>query len=92
MVRVVPMRQHTLAKKRAKKKVAPSATTTVTRSKATRRNIAEGTRLFALAGRPTKHQFILVYGIRGPRMTWTQRAAAGVPAEEFQEALAKTKV
>jgi hypothetical protein len=86
------MREHNMAKKPSKKKVAPSATTTVTRSKAARGNIAEGTRLFALAGRPTKHQFILVYGIRGPRMTWTQRAAAGVPAEEFQEALAKTKV
>jgi len=49
-----------MAKKPSKKKVAPSATTTVTRSKAARRNIAEGTRLFALAGRPTKHQFILV--------------------------------
>jgi hypothetical protein len=81
-----------MAKKRSKKKVAPSATTTVTRSKTARRNIAEGTRLFALAGRPTKQQFILVYGKRGPRMTWTQRAAAGVPAEKFQEALAKTKV
>ena len=81
-----------MAKQRAKKKVAPSAITTVTRSKAARGNIAEGTRLFGLAGRPTKQQFILVYGIRGPRMTWTQRAAAGVPAEKFQEALAKTRV
>jgi len=86
------MREHNMAKKRSKKKVAPSATTTVTRSKAALKNIAEGTRLFALAGRPTKHQFILVYGIRGPHMTWTQRAAAGVPAEKFQEALAKTKM
>jgi hypothetical protein len=86
------MREHNMAKKPSKKKVAPSATTTVTRSKAARRNIAEGTRLFALAGRPTKHQFILVYGMRGPRMTWTQRAAAGVPAEKFQAGLAKTKV
>jgi hypothetical protein len=51
-------------------------------------NRAEGIRLFKLAGRPTKEQFILVYGERGPKMTWDQRAAAGVPAEEFQEALA----
>ena len=36
-----------MAKKRAKKKVAPSATTTVTSSKAARENLAEGTRLFA---------------------------------------------
>jgi hypothetical protein len=32
-----------------------------TRSKAARAHIAEGTRLFALAGRPTKAQFIKVY-------------------------------
>jgi hypothetical protein len=51
-------------------------------------NRAEGIRLFKLAGRPTKEQFILVYGERGPRMTWDQRAAAGVPAEKFQAALA----
>ena len=49
---------------------------------------AEGTRLYQLAGRPTKEQFVLVYGEQGPRMTWEQRAAAGVPAEKFQAALA----
>jgi hypothetical protein len=49
---------------------------------------SEGIRLFKLAGRPTREQFILVYGERGPKMTWDQRAAAGVPAETFQEALA----
>lgn len=49
---------------------------------------AEGTRLYQLAGRPTKEQFVLVYGERGPKMTWDQRAAAGVPAEKFQAALA----
>ena len=51
-------------------------------------NRAEGIRLFKLAGRPTKEQFALVYGEKGPRMTWEQRAAAGVPAEKFQAALA----
>ena len=51
-------------------------------------NRAEGTRLYQLAGRPTKEQFVLVYGERGPKMTWEQRAAAGVPAEKFQAALA----
>jgi hypothetical protein len=51
-------------------------------------NRAEGIRLFKLAGRPTQEQFVLVYGERGPRMTWEQRAAAGVPAEKFQDALA----
>jgi len=51
-------------------------------------NRSEGIRLFKLAGRPTKEQFILVYGERGPKMTWEQRAAAGVPAKKFQAALA----
>ena len=49
---------------------------------------SEGIRLFKVAGRPPKEQFILVYGERGPKMTWEQRAAAGVPAEKFQAALA----
>jgi len=51
-------------------------------------NRAEGIRLFKLAGRPTKEQFRLVYGERGHLMTWDQRAAAGVPANKFQSALA----
>ena len=51
-------------------------------------NRAEGIRLFKLAGRPTKEQFILVYGEAGPKMTWEQRAAVGVPAAKFQAALA----
>ena len=58
------------------------------RSKAARAHIAEGTRLFALAGRPTKAQFIKVYGSKGPAMTWAQRAEAGVDAKHFQAALA----
>jgi hypothetical protein len=49
---------------------------------------AEGVRLFALAGRPRKQDFIKVYGENGPKMTWSQRAEAGVPAEKFQAALA----
>ncbi len=57
------------------------------RSKTARAHIAEGTRLFALAGRPTKAQFIKVYGPQGPKMTWEQRAKAGVDAKHFQEAL-----
>ncbi len=51
-------------------------------------NRSEGLRLFKLAGRPTTEQFVLVYGERGPKMTWDQRAAAGVPAKKFQAALA----
>lgn len=49
---------------------------------------AEGIRLFALAGRPSKQDFVKVYGENGPKMTWEQRAKAGVPAEKFQAALA----
>ena len=51
-------------------------------------NRAEGIRLFKLAGRPTREQCILIYGERGPRMTWAERAKAGVPANKFQAALA----
>ena len=50
-------------------------------------NRSEGIRLFKIAGRPTKEQFIRVYGERGPKMTWEERAAAGVPADKFQAAL-----
>ena len=49
---------------------------------------AKGVRLFAIAGRPGKEDFIKVYGPNGPKMTWEQRAEAGVPAEKFQAALA----
>ena len=59
------------------------------RSKAARAHIAEGTRLFALAGRPTKAQFVKVYGSKGPTMTWAERAKAGVPAGKFQAVLAE---
>ena len=51
-------------------------------------NRSEGLQLFKLAGRPTREQFVLVYGKNGPKMTWDQRAAAGVPAKKFQAALA----
>jgi hypothetical protein len=64
-----------------KKQAAPK--TTQVRSKAARAHIAEGTRLFAPAGRPTKAQFVEVYGPQGPK----QRAKAGVDAKHFQEAL-----
>ncbi len=49
---------------------------------------AEGIRLFTLAGRPSQQDFVKVYGPNGPKMTWEQRAKAGVPAEKFQAALA----
>ena len=49
---------------------------------------AEGIRLFKLAGRPSKEQFVAVYGPKGPRMTWDERAKAGVTARQFQAVLA----
>jgi hypothetical protein len=49
---------------------------------------AEGIRLFALAGRPSKDDFVRVFGPSGPKMTWAQRSKAGIPAEKFQAALA----
>jgi len=70
-------------------KAAPAANSSVIRSKAARVHIAEGTRLYALAERPTKAQFVKVYGAKGPTMTWVQRAKAGIPAEKFQSALAQ---
>ncbi len=70
---------------RAKKLATPKRTQV--RSKVARANISVGTRLFALAGRPTKAQFVKVYGPKGPSMTWAQRAKAGVDARHFQEAL-----
>jgi hypothetical protein len=73
------------AAKKAKKQAHPKQAQT--RSKAARAHIAEGTRLFALAGRPTKAQFVKVYEPKGPKMTWDQRAQAGVDAKHFQEAL-----
>jgi hypothetical protein len=51
-------------------------------------NRAEGIRLFQIAGRPSKQDFITVFGPNGPKLTWDQRAAAGVPANKFQAALA----
>jgi hypothetical protein len=77
------------AGKKSKKTARPKPKRVQVRSKA----IAEGTRLFAIAGRPSKAQFVKVYGPKGPMMTWAERAKAGVPARKFQAALAeKSKV
>jgi hypothetical protein len=77
-----------MAKSKKAKKLARPKQAQV-RSKSARAHIAEGTRLFALAGRPTKAQFVKVYGPMGPKMTWVQRAKAGVPAGKFQAVLAE---
>jgi hypothetical protein len=71
-------KKHRAAK--ATKKIAPQQTSA---GKAR----AEGLRLYRVAGKPTREQVILVYGERGPAMTWDQRAKAGVPAKKFQAAL-----
>jgi hypothetical protein len=89
---VTPVLGGTLAMKTKRKAAKAKKSTqlakqTQVRSKAARAHIAEGTRLFALAGRPTKAQFVKVYGLQGPKMTWAQRAKAGVDAKHFQEAL-----
>jgi hypothetical protein len=88
MVSRVPKEELKMKTKKAKaaKKLAKPKQVQV-RSKAARAHIAEGTRRFALAGRPTKAQFVKVYGPQGPKMTWEQRAKAGVDAKHFQKAL-----
>jgi hypothetical protein len=60
---------------KTKKRVQPKPVQS--RSKAARAHIAEGTRLFALAGRPTQAQFVT-----------EQRAKTGIDAKHFQAALA----
>ena len=75
-----------------RKSAAPKRNTTAKavtkKSTSAGKSRAEGVHQFQLAGRPTKEQFIKVYGPAGPKMTWEQRAEAGVPAEKFQAALA----
>ena len=82
------MRAATKAQAKVKAQAVKTSPKPQPQQKSVGLNRAEGIRLFKLAGRPTKEQFVLVYGERGPRMTWDQRAAAGVPAEKFQAALA----
>jgi hypothetical protein len=56
--------------------------------------IAEGTRLYIAAGKPTKAQLLRVYGEKGAKWTWLQRAkhvglgSASEAAEQFQAMLA----
>src|ERR1017187_439742 len=80
------------ARPKAKAQKKPKSATTRTQplpKSVVSQNRSEGLRLFKLAGRPTKEQFRLVYGEKGPLMTWDQRAAAGVPANKFQAVLAQ---
>jgi hypothetical protein len=82
-IRTVPK-----AKTRAKDTGVKAAPKSESQQKSAGVNRSEGIRLFKVAGRPSKEDFIAVYGAAGPRMTWDQRAAAGVPANKFQAALA----
>ena len=66
-------------------KPAPKPTTDAGKAR------SAGVQNFILAGRPTKDQFIAVYGESGPRLTWDQRAALGVDAAHFQKALKSGK-
>ena len=80
--------KHKAAPKRSRAASAEKAQASKKSTTGAGKNRAEGIRLFALAGRPSKQDFVAVYGPAGPKMTWEQRAAAGVPAEKFQVALA----
>ena len=82
------MRAASEAKAKLKAQAAKAAPKAESQHKSSGVNRSEGIRLFKVAGRPTKEQFIQVYGERGPKITWEQRAAAGVPAEKFQAVLA----
>ena len=77
-----------LKRKSAASKKSRTAKTVSKKSTSAGKNRAEGIRLFALAGRPSKEDFVKVFGPSGPKMTWQQRAEAGVPAAKFQSALA----
>src|SRR5437588_4548021 len=86
MVSRVPKEELKMKTRKAKavKKAKKPAKQTQVRSKAARAHIAEGTRLFALAGRPTKAQFVKVYGPLGPKMTWEQRAKQALTPDTFR--------
>lgn len=81
----VPRKRKSIARKKTKTLTPQVSTKSL---KAAGKSRAEGIRLFTLAGRPSKQDFIKVYGPNGPKLTWTQRSEAGVPAEKFQAALA----
>jgi len=84
----VPRKRKPAAPKKTKTTKSSKPRASKPSAKAAGKSRAEGIRLFKLAGRPTKEQFVLVYGERGPRMTWDERAKAGVSAKQFQAALA----
>lgn len=58
-------------------------------------NRQEGLRLFQLAGKPKREEFLKIFGEKGDRLTWEQRAKVlGLPSAEeaaaqFSRLLAK---
>ena len=81
---------------KGKAAVAPAVETPATMSPEERGKArAEGLRLFKLAGKPKKSDFIRVFGKKGVAWTWTARAKSlGIPsaeecAEKFQSLLRK---
>jgi hypothetical protein len=80
--------KHMAARKRSRAASAEKPQASKKSATGAGKSRAEGIRLFTLAGRPSKEDFVKVYGPAGPKMTWEQRANAGVPAEKFQAALA----
>ena len=80
--KATPKRKSATTKKSRTAKAVSKKSTSAGKSR------AEGLRLFVLAGRPSKEDFVKVFGLSGPKMTWQQRAEAGVPAAKFQSALA----
>ena len=84
----MPRSKKALKRKTVATKKDRTATAVPKKSTSAGKSRAEGIRLFTLAGRPSGEDFVKVYGPAGPKMTWEQRAQAGVPAEKFQAALA----
>jgi hypothetical protein len=81
-------RKATMKRKSTETKKSKTARAVSKKNTSAGKSRAEGIRLFILAGRPSKEDFVRVYGAAGPKMTWDQRAEAGVTAEKFQAALA----
>ena len=61
-----------------------------THSDAAKANIKEGLRLHQIAGRPTRQQLTLVFGVKGYLLIWPKRTENfDITPETFQAALAK---
>ena len=87
-------RRARLAAKKAPKAARPKSEEPRTEAGSAR---AAGIALYKISGRPSKSDFLHVYGEMGPKWTWEARAkAVGLStaeqaAEQFQEMLTKPK-